>query len=43
MIDFANADKELLDVSLHDKRDLDLFFAKLSSFLVLFYIHETHY
>jgi len=32
LIDFANVDQEVLDVFLHDKRDLDLFFAKLAAF-----------
>ena len=32
LIDFANVDQAVLDVFLHDKHDLDLFFAKLSAF-----------
>lgn len=42
LIDFANADQEVLDVFLHDKRDLDLFFAKLASFFgVALYPRES--
>lgn len=42
LIDFGNADQELLDVFLHDKRDLDLFFAKLGGvFGVVLYPRES--
>lgn len=42
LIDFANADQEIIDVFLHDKNDLDLFFAKLSAFFgVVLYPRES--
>lgn len=42
LIDFGNADQELLDVFLHDKRDLDLFFAKLAAYFgVVLYPRES--
>ena len=40
LIDFANVDQAVLDVFLHDKHDLDLFFAKLSAFFgVILYLN----
>ena len=42
LIDFANVDKDIVDVFLHDKRDLDMFFAKLSAFYgVVLYPRES--
>lgn len=42
LIDFANVDQELIDVFLHDKRDLDLFFAKLAAYFgVVLYPRES--